>query len=131
MCRVCRPDLHSFAACDSADDHGVFPAAAQYPAQAVCPLGGGWTMNRGHGGPRNGGPGCFNLGSRFDLAEEPRASARAALPWTNLANRIMDSTIGGEPIAPPGSENLGHPARPVCYTGRLHILAHAPKEESR
>ncbi len=49
-----------------------------------------------------GGPGCFNLGSRFDLA----------------ANRIMDSTIGREAIAPPGSENLGHPTEETRKQGR-------------
>ncbi len=39
------------------------------------------------------------------------------------ANRIMDSTIGGEAIAPPSSEKLGHAAgSPVlngCITWRL------------
>lgn len=38
-----------------------------------------------------GSTGCFNLGSRFDLA----------------ANRIMDSTIGWEALAPSDLENLG------------------------
>ncbi len=64
------------------------------------------------GGTR--GPGCFNLGSRFDLA----------------ANRIMDSTIGGGSNRSPRFGEAGPRGR-FSFAERLHNLALAPEEESR